>query len=65
MFLSGTYFLKTVLSFALYRLYKILQGSPLVFKLVPAVSIISFALWGVGPLMRQSRSLLLHVSALL
>ena len=46
------------------RSYNILQGSPLVFKLVPAVSIIIFALWGVGPLMQQSRSLLLHVSAL-
>ncbi|XVF61514.1 hypothetical protein PTKIN_Ptkin08bG0136000 [Pterospermum kingtungense] len=49
-------------SVALTRSYKTLQGSPLVFKLVPAVSIIIFALWGVGPLLRQSRSLLLHKS---
>ncbi|XVE86862.1 hypothetical protein DITRI_Ditri18aG0069200 [Diplodiscus trichospermus] len=49
-------------SVALTRSCKILQGSPVVFKLVPAVSIIIFALWGVGPLMQQSRSLLLHKS---
>ncbi|XVF59098.1 hypothetical protein PTKIN_Ptkin07bG0247700 [Pterospermum kingtungense] len=47
-------------SIALTRSYNILQSSPLVFKLVPAAAIIIFALWGVGPLMRQSRSLLLH-----
>ncbi|XP_022751129.1 mechanosensitive ion channel protein 2, chloroplastic-like isoform X1 [Durio zibethinus] len=49
-------------SVALTRSYNNLQGSPPVFKLVPAVSIIIFALWGVGPLMRQIRSLLLHKS---
>ncbi|XVE83063.1 hypothetical protein DITRI_Ditri16bG0056800 [Diplodiscus trichospermus] len=47
-------------SIQLTRSCNILQGSPLV--LVPAVSIIIFALWGVEPLMRQSRSLLLHKS---
>lgn len=47
------------------RSYNILQGSPLVFKLVPAFSIIIFALWGVAPLIRQGRSLLFHVRALL
>ncbi|XWS33393.1 hypothetical protein CRYUN_Cryun22dG0078300 [Craigia yunnanensis] len=49
-------------SIAVRRSYNILQGSPLVFKLVPAVIIIIFALWGVGPLMQRSRSLLLHKS---
>ncbi|KAK6258792.1 hypothetical protein SCA6_013266 [Theobroma cacao] len=49
-------------SVAVTRSYNILQGSPLVFKLVPAFSIIIFALWGVAPLIRQSRSLLFHKS---
>ncbi|XVF17360.1 hypothetical protein REPUB_Repub10bG0114400 [Reevesia pubescens] len=49
-------------SIVLKRSYNILQGSPLEFKSVPAVSIIIFTLWGVEPLMRQSRSLLLHKS---
>ncbi|XVF15294.1 hypothetical protein REPUB_Repub09cG0138500 [Reevesia pubescens] len=49
-------------SIALTRSYNILQGSPLVFKLVPAVSIITFAIWGVAPLLQQSRNLLLHKS---
>jgi len=31
------------------------QGSPIVLKLLSAVGIIAFALWGLGPLMRQSR----------
>ncbi|WRX09455.1 hypothetical protein QQP08_001942 [Theobroma cacao] len=52
-------------SVAVTRSYNILQGSPLVFKLVPAFSIIIFALWGVAPLIRQGRSLLFHVRALL
>ncbi|RVX23456.1 Mechanosensitive ion channel protein 2, chloroplastic [Vitis vinifera] len=34
-----------------------LQDSPLVLKLVPAVGIIVFAVWGLGPLMRQTRNL--------
>ncbi|XP_007047788.2 PREDICTED: mechanosensitive ion channel protein 2, chloroplastic isoform X1 [Theobroma cacao] len=49
-------------SVAVTRSYNILQGSPLVFKLVPAFSIIIFALWGVAPLIRQGRSLLFHKS---
>uniref|UniRef100_A0A5B7C933 Mechanosensitive ion channel protein 2 n=1 Tax=Davidia involucrata TaxID=16924 RepID=A0A5B7C933_DAVIN len=47
---------------ALKRSYNALQGSPLVLKLVPAVGIIVFAVWGLGPLMRQSRSIFLHKS---
>lgn len=39
-----------------------LQSSPLFTKLVPAVSIIIFTLWGLGPLMRMSRSIFLHKS---
>ncbi|XP_039069817.1 mechanosensitive ion channel protein 2, chloroplastic-like [Hibiscus syriacus] len=46
-------------SIALTRSYNILRDSPLVFKLAPAISIIIFALCGIGPLLRYSRSLLL------
>ncbi|KAL6317087.1 hypothetical protein AAG906_029839 [Vitis piasezkii] len=37
-----------------------LQGSPLLLQLVPAVSIVAFATWGLGPLMRLSRNLFLN-----
>lgn len=43
------------------RSFNRLQGSPLVMKLASAVGIIVFAVWGLGPLVRLSRSLLLHV----
>ncbi|KAK6923276.1 Mechanosensitive ion channel MscS [Dillenia turbinata] len=45
---------------ALTRLYNALQGSPLVIKLIPAVGVIIFAVWGLGPLMRESRNLFFH-----
>ncbi|XP_050292146.1 mechanosensitive ion channel protein 2, chloroplastic [Quercus robur] len=45
---------------ALTRSYNVLQGSPLVLKLVPAACIIIFAVWGIGPLLRESRNILLH-----
>ena len=38
-----------------------LQGSPFVTNLIPAVGIIIFTLWGLGPLMRMSRSIFLRV----
>ncbi|XP_058069326.1 mechanosensitive ion channel protein 2, chloroplastic-like isoform X3 [Magnolia sinica] len=47
---------------ALTRSYKYLNGTPLVLQLVPAVGIIAFAVWGLGPLMRHSRNLFLHRS---
>ncbi|CAK9169185.1 unnamed protein product [Ilex paraguariensis] len=37
-----------------------LQDSPLVLKLLPAIGIVVFAVWGLGPLMRQSRNIFLH-----
>ncbi|KAE8671504.1 Mechanosensitive ion channel protein 2 [Hibiscus syriacus] len=49
-------------SIALTRSYNNLQASPTVLKLIPAVSIIIFALCGVEPLIRQGRSLLFHRS---
>ncbi|TYH95408.1 hypothetical protein ES332_A12G103500v1 [Gossypium tomentosum] len=49
-------------SIALTRSYNTLQASPLALKLIPAATIIIFALYGVGPLIRQGRSLLLHKS---
>ncbi|KAJ6678774.1 MECHANOSENSITIVE ION CHANNEL PROTEIN 2 CHLOROPLASTIC [Salix viminalis] len=49
-------------SVALTRSYNALQTSPLVFKLATAVGIIVFAVWGLGPLMRQSRNQLFHRS---
>ncbi|KAF8012216.1 hypothetical protein BT93_I0369 [Corymbia citriodora subsp. variegata] len=45
---------------ALSRPFNVLQSSPITLKLVAAISIVIFALWGLGPLMRQSRRLLLH-----
>eukprot|EP00257_Ricinus_communis_P012010 XP_002533682.2 mechanosensitive ion channel protein 2, chloroplastic [Ricinus communis] len=47
-------------SMALKRSYSALQGSPIMLKLAPAVGVIIFAIWGLGPLMRQSRNLLLN-----
>ncbi|GAB4847219.1 hypothetical protein Ancab_026228 [Ancistrocladus abbreviatus] len=47
---------------ALTRTYSALQSSPLVVKFVPAIGIIVFAIWGLGPLMQKSRNLLLHKS---
>lgn len=37
-----------------------LQGKTVVLKLVPAVTIVLFAVWGLGPLMRLSRNIFLH-----
>lgn len=45
---------------ALSRPFSVLQSSPITLKLAAAISIVVFALWGLGPLMRQSRRLLLH-----
>ncbi|KAL2905862.1 Mechanosensitive ion channel protein 2 chloroplastic [Bienertia sinuspersici] len=39
-----------------------IQTSPLTAKLVPAVIIIIFTLWGLGPLLRVSRNIFLHKS---
>ncbi|PWA60346.1 MSCS-like 2 [Artemisia annua] len=39
-----------------------LQGKPIILKLLPAVGIVVFAVWGIGPLMRRSRNLFLHKS---
>lgn len=37
-----------------------LQGKPFILKLLPAVGIVVFAVWGLAPLMRQSRNIFLH-----
>ncbi|XP_030455196.1 mechanosensitive ion channel protein 3, chloroplastic-like [Syzygium oleosum] len=42
------------------RSFDSLGGSPFVFKLVPAVGVIAFAAWGLGPLMRFVRVVFLH-----
>ncbi|KAG4114957.1 hypothetical protein ERO13_D12G079900v2 [Gossypium hirsutum] len=49
-------------SISLTRSYNTLQASPLALKLIPAATIIIFSLYGVGPLIRRGRSLLLHKS---
>ncbi|XP_012068012.1 mechanosensitive ion channel protein 2, chloroplastic isoform X2 [Jatropha curcas] len=49
-------------SVVLSRSYDALRGSPVVLKLIPAVGIIAFAAWGLGPLMRLSRIFFLHKS---
>lgn len=42
------------------RSYEALCGKPLAL-LIPAVGVIAFAAWGLGPLMRLSRTIFLHV----
>ncbi|XXG49162.1 hypothetical protein AAC387_Pa02g3422 [Persea americana] len=45
---------------ALERSYNALRGTPVVLQLVPAIGIIAFAVWGLGPLVRHIRNLFLH-----
>lgn len=42
------------------RSYNSLQGSPHLLKLLPAIGILTFAVWGLAPFLRQSRNVLLH-----
>ncbi|XP_057986949.1 mechanosensitive ion channel protein 2, chloroplastic isoform X2 [Hevea brasiliensis] len=49
-------------SVVLTRSYDALYRSQLVLKLIPAVGIIAFATWGLGPLMRLGRIIFLHKS---
>ncbi|XP_059634570.1 mechanosensitive ion channel protein 3, chloroplastic-like isoform X2 [Cornus florida] len=44
------------------RSYNALEGSSVIIQLVRAIGIIAFAMWGLGPLMRQCRILFLHES---
>ncbi|KAL3036673.1 hypothetical protein AAZX31_01G022700 [Glycine max] len=44
------------------RSCNILQNSPIIVKLIPAVGVIIFAIWGVGPLLFQTRKLLFQRS---
>ncbi|TKY69953.1 Mechanosensitive ion channel protein 2 [Spatholobus suberectus] len=48
----------TVLS----RSCNVLQNSPIIVQLIPAVGVIIFAVWGVGPLLFQTRKLLFQRS---
>ncbi|KAJ0041450.1 hypothetical protein Pint_27689 [Pistacia integerrima] len=47
-------------STAITKSYNVLQGSPFVLQLLPAIGVIAFAVWGLGPLVRHSRNILLH-----
>ncbi|XP_044469638.1 mechanosensitive ion channel protein 2, chloroplastic-like [Mangifera indica] len=47
-------------SMAITKSYNVLQGSPLVLQLLPAIGVIVFAVWGLGPLVRHSRNILFH-----
>ncbi|KAK7252436.1 hypothetical protein RIF29_36369 [Crotalaria pallida] len=44
------------------RSCNVLQSSPVIVKLIPAVGIIIFAVWGLGPLICQTRKLFLQKS---
>ncbi|KAJ8773333.1 hypothetical protein K2173_028510 [Erythroxylum novogranatense] len=44
------------------RTYNAVQGSPLLVKLIPALSIIAFSVWGLVPLIRLGRMVFLHKS---
>ncbi|XP_028754526.1 mechanosensitive ion channel protein 2, chloroplastic isoform X2 [Neltuma alba] len=54
--------ISTVAATAPARSYNLLQCSPVTVKLIPAIGIITFAVWGVGPLMYHIRKLLLQRS---
>ncbi|KAJ7943728.1 mechanosensitive ion channel protein 2, chloroplastic [Quillaja saponaria] len=45
---------------AMTRSWNVIQSSPVILKLVPAIGVIIFAAWGIVPLMYQTRKLLLH-----
>ncbi|XWS21403.1 hypothetical protein CRYUN_Cryun30bG0052300 [Craigia yunnanensis] len=47
-------------STVLTRTFGSLHGSPIVSRLIPAVGIIAFAAWGLGPLMRLGRVIFFH-----
>ncbi|KAI3946001.1 hypothetical protein MKX01_024757 [Papaver californicum] len=53
--------IKTAISIAT-RSYNAFRGNPVLLKVVPAVSILAFTVWGLAPLMRLSRNLFLHKS---
>lgn len=48
-------------SAALCRSFDALSGSNLFLKLMPAVSVVAFAAWGLDPLIRLSRAIFLNV----
>ncbi|KAK9163667.1 hypothetical protein Syun_004569 [Stephania yunnanensis] len=43
------------------RLYTTVCRSPCTLQLAPAIGVIAFAIWGLGPLLRHSRNVLLHM----
>ncbi|KAK4263092.1 hypothetical protein QN277_028563 [Acacia crassicarpa] len=45
---------------ALTRSCNVLQGNPVIAKLIPALGVIAFAIWGVGPLLYMTRKLFLQ-----
>ncbi|KAM7519744.1 hypothetical protein LguiB_018706 [Lonicera macranthoides] len=47
---------------ALTRSCSAFQSRPLLLKLVPAVGIVAFAIWGLGPIMHHIQNLFLHKS---
>ncbi|KAG4140664.1 hypothetical protein ERO13_D06G031700v2 [Gossypium hirsutum] len=49
-------------SMCLTRAFGNLHGSPIIPQLIPAVAIIAFAAWGLGPLMQLGRVILFHRS---
>ncbi|KAM7275543.1 hypothetical protein ACFE04_017409 [Oxalis oulophora] len=53
--------IKAAASTAFTRSYNALQGNPVIIKLLPAVGIIVLAVWGIEPLMHQSRALFLNM----
>ncbi|CAJ1931290.1 unnamed protein product [Sphenostylis stenocarpa] len=44
------------------RSSNVLQNSPIIVKLIPAIGVIIFAIWGVGPLLFQTRKILFQRS---
>jgi len=50
---------------SLCRSSNLLQNSPIIVKLIPAIGVIIFAIWGVGPLLFQTRKILFQVILLL
>ncbi|KAK9689830.1 hypothetical protein RND81_09G084200 [Saponaria officinalis] len=64
MFYHDMFYFLFSLNVLVHRSYNTFQRNPLVTKLVPAIGIVIFVLWGLQPLMQLSRKIFLEVEDL-